>query len=780
MYEPLLDIGLAVKNLVLFLAGLLKLEAAPGLVTLVMLLSLAVLVTLYVATMVQRRNAVSWLLRLLKGTGDQAGFSAGIDKFGHQVDVEGIVGSRRALSAAWGKYRETLVAHNEGGRVIFRNAVRPSVFFNADDLHFSVGNWRIVPGLFVSIGLFLTFLGLISALSSMDLEADKITGALRDLLTIASAKFIMSLTGLFCSIIFTIVLRSSMSKVEEGLHLLCGELESRLTFISLEDLAVEQLAATREQREHFRMIGLELVAELGRPLREELPQAISASISAAMGPLIQQVGRMGADGLGVMIDDLSTRFSDDVGRALSKASESLVIAGDRIAELSIRMDQSSGRVGSEIDTAVASLTKAVDDLRNSLGDTAQTASGAFTQGAEHLLSVMNETLEGIRDNTGEGARAISAAAVEMKEAASGFRNEIDNAARQGGAAAKEHIDAAGASAATEIDTAVASLTKAVDDLRNMFDVSAQNTSGAFTQGAEHLLSVMNETLEGIRDNTGEGARAISAAAVEMKEAASGFRTEIDKAAKQGRAAAKEHIDAAGASAAEAIGSAGVMVLETAGRTSNEISKRSEQFVKMAGKQLIEPLEQITNQLSEIVATTTKAAGSMRRLSDGVNAGAEASEKAAVSMQKVSKDIAAAVNPIRMTNERIETAITQLKESMSDAATTVTRSSQATAQSAAQILDAAREALGGHSKLINASLGNLSELVDRMKGQGERLDVIDTKLGSAFDEYTNRVALAVDSLFGHVRKMNEELAPALDTLRTVVEQAEQFMPENRKR
>jgi hypothetical protein len=192
--------------------------------------------------MVQRRNAVSWLLRLLKGTGDQAGFSAGIDKFGHQVDMEGVVGSRRALSAAWGKYRETLVAHNEGGRVIFRNTVRPSVFFNADDLHFSVGNWRIVPGLFVSIGLFLTFLGLISALSSMDLAADKITGALRDLLTIASAKFIMSLTGLFCSIIFTIVLRSRMSKVEEELHLLCGELENRLTFISLEDLAVTAFA----------------------------------------------------------------------------------------------------------------------------------------------------------------------------------------------------------------------------------------------------------------------------------------------------------------------------------------------------------------------------------------------------------------------------------------------------------------------------------------------------------------------------------------------------------
>ena len=45
MYEPLLDIGLAVKNLVLFLAGLLKLEAAPGLVTLVMMASLSILVS---------------------------------------------------------------------------------------------------------------------------------------------------------------------------------------------------------------------------------------------------------------------------------------------------------------------------------------------------------------------------------------------------------------------------------------------------------------------------------------------------------------------------------------------------------------------------------------------------------------------------------------------------------------------------------------------------------------------------------------------------------------
>ena len=45
---------------------------------------------------------------------------------------------------------------------------------------------------------------------------------------------------------------------------------------------MEQVEATREQKEHFRRIGMELVEELGRPLREELPKTISDSIGNAV------------------------------------------------------------------------------------------------------------------------------------------------------------------------------------------------------------------------------------------------------------------------------------------------------------------------------------------------------------------------------------------------------------------------------------------------------------------------------------------------------------------
>lgn len=671
------SVGILVRDIVLSIASLLKTPAAPGLATLALLIALGCVALVYNRTTASRREAIFWLRRLIAEADERQSFAESIADLDHKIRMEATGDAREHLATAWFEYRETLVAHDEDGVITLRNSVRPSVFFNPEDLHFGPGGWRTAPGLFVSIGLFLTFLGLISALSSMDLTADKVQTSLRDLLTIASAKFIMSLTGLFCSIVFTIVLRIGMSRIERAMHELCVAIESRLTFISLEDLAVEQLRATREQRDHFRQIGLELVAELGRPLREELPAAISTSITSAMAPLIQQVGQAGADGMDEMVNGLSARFSDDVGRALAKASESLEQAGDRIAALSDRMDQSSGRVGTEIDGAVARLTQAVEELRNAMGATAQTASGAFTQGAQQLLSVMNQTLEGIRDNTGEGARALSAAAAEMRQAAEGFRTEIESASREG------------------------------------------------------------------------------------------------------RAAVSQQMAAEGANAAGAIGSAGATVLEAFGRATKEISARAEQFTEKAGQELIAPLDEIGERLGALAAALSEGATGMRRLSDGVRTGAEASEQAASNFRSASQDLVAAVTPIRAANERLETAVTQLKDSTTSAANAVIRSSESTAQSAAQTLEAAQQVLGGQARAIETSLNGLSAMLDRMKGQGDRLDDIDEKLGKAFDAYTSRVAAAVESLFGHVRNMQEELGPALDTLRAIVEQAEQFKPESRR-
>lgn len=675
----ILAAGRAVTDAVLRLASLLVGDATPGLVT-VFLLCLLVVAMVWLSRTVQKRiSALNWLARAVGETASGAAFSQAIDQLDRRVEAESERnGTRRRVADAWQEYRETLVPHDEHGAVILRNSARPALFFNSEDLSFGAGFFRIVPGLFVSVGLALTFLGLIAALAAMDLRPEKINASLVNLVHVASAKFIMSLTGLACSILFTIILRTRMGRLEEAFHRLCGAMEKRLTFISLEALAAEQLRALREQQENSRKLGFELVAELGRPLREELPAAISSSISSAMSPLLQQVGQMGAEGMGSMVKDLSLRFTDDVGRALSQASERLVQAGDRIAQLADRMDLSSGRVGSEMEGVIVRLSQAVDDLKMSMGVTAETASGAFTKGAEHLLSVMNQTLEGIRDNTGEGARAMSAAAEDLRTASAGFRAEIESAAKAGSESAKARMEQAGVDA-----------------------------SGA--------------------------------------------------------------IDAAGRS-----------VLDAFGRTGAELGKTAEAIVAKASAELLAPLDRIGEQFGGMVGGLAETSAGLRRLADGIRAGADASEQAAGSMRTASQDLVSATVPIRATSERMEVATRMLSESTANVAETISRSAEVTARNAADTLATAKEMLGGEVRAVEASLAGLAAMVDRLRGQGDRLDDLDEKLGKAFETYAARVQAAVGVLFEHVKTMQNTLDPALSTLQSIVEQAEAFAPESRRR
>ncbi len=676
--DLLLGIGQSVKDTVLNIAGLLKVDAAPGFVVLLLLIALIVVTLRFWLQIRERLRAVGALKKLIDGGSGAPDFGQSVDFIEGNLRKEGTSKAFRQVATTWKEYRETFVPHVEDGRTIIRNSVRPSTFFNPEDLGFSAGSWRIVPGLFVTIGLFLTFLGLISALGSMDLSTDKVESSLKTLLTIASAKFIMSLTGLLCSIIFTIVLRRGMARVEGALHQLCEDIENRLTFISLEELAIEQLAATREQREHFRAIGMELVAELGRPLREELPAAISASITTAMTPLLDQVRQVGTDGMGSMVNELSSRLSSDVGRALSQASERLSEAGDRLAAISDSLANGSGRMGAQMEAAVGRLADAVSDLRSSVGETAKTATGALTEGTDRLLSMMNQTLEQIRDHNRDGAAAMSAAASEIREAAAGFRSELASATADGANAAKSQLMAA----------------------------------------------------------SGEAQKAISGA--------------------------------------------GENVIAAFGRTASQITDATEALSSRTTERLFEPMDQIASRISSMVQEITASSEHLGKLRDGIRGSAEAAERASGSIRTASQDFTAAAEPLRLTAEQMATDIQTLANSTRKVGDVVMASAQSTAQSAASVLKAAQETLGGESKAVQASLKAVEQMLDKLKGQGERLDDIDEKLGKAFEEYRTRVEAAVGTLFGHVRDMQKELAPAIDTLKSVVDQAQDFMPESKRR
>jgi methyl-accepting chemotaxis protein len=672
-----MNLGLAVAEGVISVAGLLKNPAAPGWVTLGLFATLVLAASWFFRRTQMQMNAVSWLYQRIRAATDGSSFATQITDIDVAVAAHGRGPMRRHVAEVWQEYRETLVEHSADGQTVLRNSARPSSFFNVDDLGYGAGFARYAPGLFVTAGLFLTFLGLISALSAMNLTLGNSTDALNDLLKIASAKFIMSLTGLLCSILFTVLLRWRMGALERRLHDLCHALEQRLSFVSLESLAIDQLKATQEQREHLRALAFELVAELGRPLREELPAAISNSISTAMSPLLDKIGQVGADGMGSMVEDLSKQFSGDVSKALSDASGRLAVAGMQIGRLADRMDQSSGRMGAEMEQAVSRVAQAVDDLRGSMSSTAATATGALKQGTEELLTVMNTTLESIRDNTGEGARAMSAAAGEMRQAAEGFRAEIEGASRSGAEAARQHLQKAGVEAGTAIG-----------------DV-ARETSDAF------------------------------------------------------------------------------------GRTSAEIVEMANQLSARAAQELIAPVDAIAGRLREMLSEIGAGVVEMRRMSDAVRSGAEAGGEAAGAFRGASQAFVAASQPLRETSERIEASVRSLAQSTEAVAGVVSQSAERTALTAAATLDSASQVLGAEHRAINAALDGLTRMLEAQRGQGDRLDSMDEKLGRAFEAYRTNVDAAVQGMVGHVRLMSAEMNRALDTMHGILESLEPYHPQSRR-
>ncbi|MCA8926994.1 MAG: methyl-accepting chemotaxis protein [Alphaproteobacteria bacterium] len=677
MMSFLINLGVGVRDAILGVAGQLTQEYFPGLIAFLLVLVLLVCTGRYLWQIHHRIRALRWLIGIIDSYATPQSFTAGVIDIDPQIDARKHQKQHRTLVAAWQEYRETLVPYGEGEAQHLRNSVRPSTFFNQEDLGYGPGFWRIVPGLFVTGGLFLTFLGLIAALSVMDVgsgDPDDLRRSLDNLLTTASAKFIMSLTGLFCSIVFTIVLRIGLGWVEQQIHTLCSRVEFLLQFISAEDIAVDQLRATQEQKEHFRSIGMELVAELGRPLREELPKTIATSVANALQPMVERVTNAGTEGVSTMASDLANKFSTDVATALANASTSIEGAGIKIGELAARMDQSSDSMNQQLLASIASLATTLDNIRTNTETSAARTGEVFQQGADKLIASMTSTLEDIRDNTARGADAVKEAATEMRGAAEAFRSEVANAAEAGA----RHVE---------------------DQMK---------TSG---------------------------------------DAASG-----------------------------AVAAAGEQVLGTFGATAERITAASNDMAERLAKDLLTPLDGIGAKFETLNRELSGGVTEFRRLADGIKTGADSTVVAANTFRNASQDMASAAAPIRTSVEGLGGAVQRLETSTRQTA----ESMASTMRSAHDALESASAILSDKRQAIQHALAGVQQLTEGLRGQGERLDDLDEKLGKAFEQYERQVSGSLHALRDHVGKLQDTLTPALDKLREIVEQAETFVPQSRAR
>lgn len=529
--QSLETLGIWAKDLILSGAALLKDDYFPGIISIGFFLVLAILIAWFLLRQKRQRAAIRSAKAIIEETAGEADFfdaALRIDQKFQSLE-QSRKGSENAVGTAWGEYRETTVQDDKDGADAVRNAIRPSLFFNLEDLGFTLGWWRVVPGLFVSIGLALTFLGLISALDQTAVslqvaggDGGAVTGALQDLLTIASAKFIMSLSGLACSILFTMVMRQQVPMLDKGIHGFCTAIEKRLSFVSLEDLAMQQLRAIQSQNEHMTKLNNELVAELARPLREELPSAIAKSISEAIGPAVDVIQQGSVKGVRDMASGISEQISQQVGDALQTASSRLVEAAERLDGLATKLDRSSSDMGDKLAAAAASFDTASQSIKDQLQASASEAGARVAQAgseAEAKVAEIGQSLQGplnaVRSALQEIGSSIEGSSENMKR----FGESVELGAQATERAAKGLGEASGS--LTAAVTPIRQTGERIEAAANRSADASTASAQAVTKSAEQVARTGASAMETALEILGHEREAIA-------QALKGIETAVDR------------------------------------------------------------------------------------------------------------------------------------------------------------------------------------------------------------------------------------------------------------
>ncbi len=399
--------------------------------------------------------------------------------------------SRTGLSQCWMEFTESIIHPHEarpgGAKPVIRNTVRPFDFFDARSAGFVTPVLKIWPNVFVGIGLFLTFAGLIAALTvavdGMGGAADEMQRSLVDLLRTTSAKFYTSLMALFVSIVLTVYVRYLESRQDKLFKKLTDKIEHGMVYVSAEEVAYQQLIELKEQKTQLQNFNTDLAMKIGGHIK--------SAVSDAMQPVVDKLTSMGENMGQSNLDAMR-----EIGAAIAKNVQGA--AGDSLGHLSDRLDslttvlgdmasnlsKSTGQFENDIAASLDSMKAGMQAMATELQNNASQTSDMLSAKLEKLADALTDAAGNIKSKLEEGAgqvsseletaiskltKATDASAVKMSAAVSDIKNSVssmstalETASQQAGSVAQQKMEQAGTKVAEEFSQAGTNMAAALE------------------------------------------------------------------------------------------------------------------------------------------------------------------------------------------------------------------------------------------------------------------------------------------------------------------------------
>ncbi len=366
-----------------------------------------------------------------------------------------IAGSRDALAKCWERFRMTLVVRDS--HLVFLT-VSPEAFFNLNSLSLEaplrrLGKWS---GLFVGIGLLVTFLGLVAALNSATLAIQAATAggengteamqsALKGLLGAATFKFYTSIFGLLASLVVSYWEKSFRRRLEMEVKGLRQELERLLPLITPEQLLAEQVHEAQQTTAQLKQFNTEMAEGLMQlsgamgkalqenifPVRQEISQGFQATtsfISESMARALQENITPVHQELRQGFQATTSAVSESMAKALQETVDPVRQGLEQVGQNLGAMEQTIGRtIG---DNLKAMQERTLDTLADKLGSVVHQQAGAelstLTRTLESLTSSLSGMTSSLEQGGGSFAETLESAARELRAGVAGLAEATEN------------------------------------------------------------------------------------------------------------------------------------------------------------------------------------------------------------------------------------------------------------------------------------------------------------------------------------------------------------------
>ncbi|VVT00810.1 anti-phage ZorAB system protein ZorA [Erythrobacter sp. EC-HK427] len=322
------------------------------------------------------------------------------------------------LRRTWEEYRETIV---DPSAEILQNSARPEHFFvNLGDRHRGL-NW--FANIFIAIGLLITFLGIIAALSTLDFSGgvDEMQERLNDLMKVAGAKFWASVGGIVASIILRSYDYRFGKRINDGLSMLCDKLEHGMAYLPPQRIASDQLAQLKEQTPALRSFSEQLAAALDGALEKQMAPMITH-----LGSIQQGIDKISGGGGEAVRDAIATSAGAEMA-GLADAIGAMTVS---MATMSERIEKQSGEADRQIEEAVRRFGQASEEMRSAFGElnrnfgvVADRMREENEQASELARQRMDELLSNLGSTLDDMKTGLASAASQMGEASARAAND---------------------------------------------------------------------------------------------------------------------------------------------------------------------------------------------------------------------------------------------------------------------------------------------------------------------------------------------------------------------